>query len=92
MNVNVDLDIDDILWNLSKYEKKELLSELISEMDIEDVIKIIKSTNLTPELATISLVSDEEFNQKIIGLLNNRHKLTNEDEKFLYTIAERVNP
>jgi hypothetical protein len=33
MNINVDLDLDDLLWDLSKYEKVQLLEALKDDLN-----------------------------------------------------------
>jgi hypothetical protein len=45
--------------------------------------KLSKSVDKTPE---------GEFNNKVLSLLNNRFKLTDEEEELIYKISDRINP
>lgn len=91
--MNIDLDLDDILWGMSRFEKKEMLKYLLDDMDIDDIHKILSESNLPNDIPKISyLLGEEEFNNRLIGLINNRFKLTSDEESVILRITERVNP
>ena len=91
--MNIDIDVDDVLWSMSRFEKREMLSALIDEMDIEDVTRILEEqtdVKVTPNIT--SKMDDEDFHNKVLGLLNNRFKLTNDEEDFIVELSKRINP
>lgn len=82
---SVDVDIDDILWELSKREKQQLVDELYDD-------------GFTPsQIDTLDLMSEGNDNpmnvmwkEQILKLLSNRHKLTNEDEEIILKISNKI--
>jgi hypothetical protein len=82
---SVDLDIDDILWELSKREKQQLVDKLYDD-------------GFTPsQIDTLDLMSEGNDNpmnvmwkEQILKLLSNRHKLTNEDEEIILKISNKI--
>jgi hypothetical protein len=91
--MNIDVDVDDVLWSMSSYEKKEMLKALIDDMDLEVVMKCLKETNILSTIPNInSKLDDDDFNIRVMGLINNRFKLTTEEEDFIIRVSERINP
>jgi hypothetical protein len=68
----VDLSVDDIYENLSDREVKRLINLLVEEGEVI-------STN-TSKNESMSFL-DEEWKKTLINLMNNRHRLSNEDEQ-----------
>ena len=77
----VDLSVDDIYENLSDREVKKLVDLLVSEGDVI-------STNVGKNEGMSFL--DEEWKKTLINLMNNRHRLSNEDEETIKTIANKL--
>ena len=77
----VDLSVDDIYENLSDREVKKLIDLLVSE-------GVVISTN-TSKNESMSFL-DEEWKKTLINLMNNRHRLSNEDEEIIKTIANKL--
>jgi ABC-type histidine transport system ATPase subunit len=77
----VDLSVDDIYENLSDREVKKLIDLLVSEGEVI-------STN-TSKNESMSFL-DEEWKKTLINLMNNRHRLSNEDEELIKTIAQKL--
>jgi len=77
----VDLSVDDIYENLSDREVKKLVDLLVSEGDVI-------STNVGKNEGMSFL--DEEWKKTLINLMNNRHRLSNEDEELIKTIAQKL--
>jgi hypothetical protein len=79
--INVDVDIDDVLWNLSSHEKQELVDDLYEEGYIPKQIE--KKEN--------PLVSVGEcfFNEALDKLKGNWNRLSNEEEQTIINIAKR---
>jgi ribonucleotide reductase beta subunit family protein with ferritin-like domain len=77
----VDLSVDDIYENLSDREVKKLIDLLVSEGEVI-------STNVGKNESMSFL--DEEWKKTLINLMNNRHRLSNEDEETIKTIANKL--
>jgi ribonucleotide reductase beta subunit family protein with ferritin-like domain len=77
----VDLSVDDIYENLSDREVKRLIDLLVSEGEVI-------STNVGKNESMSFL--DEEWKKTLINLMNNRHRLSNEDEESIKSIANKL--
>ena len=77
----VDLSVDDIYENLSDREVKKLIDLLVSEGEVI-------STNVDKNESMSFL--DEEWKNTLLNLMNNRHRLSNEDEETIKTIANKL--
>ncbi len=77
----VDLSVDDIYENLSDREILKLVDLLVSE-------GVVISTN-TSKNESLSFL-DDEWKKTLINLRNNRHRLSNEDEEAIKTIAQKL--
>ena len=77
----VDLSVDDIYENLSDREVKKLIDLLVSEGEVI-------STNVDKNESMSFL--DEEWKKTLLNLMNNRHRLSNEDEETIKTIANKL--
>ena len=74
--VSVDVQIDDMLWEMSDGEKQELVDELFYKG-----FKA-KKANM-PDM-------DSDFDQAIIKLIGKKHFLTIEEEKFILSITNKI--
>jgi predicted transcriptional regulator len=91
--MNIDIEVNDVLWSMTSYEKKEMFEELLSELDINWVMKCLNDANISEKLSkSVDKTSEDEFNKQVLGLLNNRFKLTNEEEEMISKISQRINP
>ena len=77
----VDLSVDEIYENLSDREILKLIDLLVEE-------GVVISTN-TSKNESMSFL-DEEWKKTLITLMNNRHRLSNEDEETIKTIANKL--
>jgi hypothetical protein len=80
-HAEIDLSVDEIYENLSDRELNKLIDLLVSEGEVI-------STNLGKNESMSFL--DEEWKKTLINLMNNRHRLSNEDEETIKTIANKV--
>jgi hypothetical protein len=80
-HAEIDLSVDEIYENLSDREVKKLVDLLVSEGDVI-------STNVGKNESMSFL--DEEWKKTLINLMNNRHRLSNEDEEIIKTIANKL--
>jgi len=77
----VELDVNDIYENLSDREILKLVDLLVEE-------GVVISTN-TSKNESMSFL-DEEWKNTLLTLMNNRHRLSNEDEETIKTIANKL--
>ena len=77
----VDLSVDDIYENLSDREVLKLVDLFVEE-------GLVISTN-TSKNESMSFL-DEEWKKTLINLMNNRHRLSNEDEETIKSIANKL--
>jgi hypothetical protein len=80
-HAEIDLSVDEIYENLSDREVNRLIDLLVSEGEVI-------STNLG-ENESMSFL-DEEWKKTLLNLINNRHRLSNEDEETIKTIANKL--
>jgi ABC-type histidine transport system ATPase subunit len=77
----VDLSVDDIYENLSDREVLKLVDLFVEE-------GLVISTNTSKNEGMSFL--DEEWKKTLLNLMNNRHRLSNEDEETIKTIANKL--
>ncbi len=77
----VELDVNDIYENLSDREILKLVDLLVDE-------GVVISTN-TSKNESMSFM-DEEWKKTLLNLMTNRHRLSNEDEETIKTIANKL--
>jgi ABC-type histidine transport system ATPase subunit len=77
----VDLSVDDIYENLSDREVLKLVDLFVEE-------GLVISTN-TSKNESMSFL-DEEWKKTLLNLMNNRHRLSNEDEETIKSIANKL--
>jgi ABC-type histidine transport system ATPase subunit len=80
-HAEIDLSVDEIYENLSDREVLKLIDLLVSEGEVI-------STNVGKN-ESISFL-DEEWKKTLINLMNNRHRLSNEDEEIIKQIASKI--
>ena len=91
--MTIAVEVEDVLWGMTSFEKKEMFEELLSELDINWVMECLNDANISAKLSkSVDKNRDDEYNNKVLSLLNNRFKLTNEEEEMIYKISERINP
>jgi hypothetical protein len=77
----VDLSVDDIYENLSDREVLKLVDLFVEE-------GLVISTN-TSKNESMSFL-DEDWKKTLLNLMNNRHRLSNEDEETIKLIANKL--
>ena len=80
-HAEIDLSVDEIYENLSDLEVKKLIDLLVSESEVI-------STNVGKNESMSFL--DEEWKKTLINLMDNRYRLSNEDEETIKTIAQKL--
>ena len=74
---SIDIDIDEIMYSLSSREKQELVDELYADGYIAKKDDSEKST-------------DDEWNEQVHKLFNNKWRLSNEDEETILNITKKI--
>jgi hypothetical protein len=80
--INVDVDIDDVLWGMSSYEKQQLADDLYEDGYVPKKLQHLDPENQSPH----SLDFDEQV-QKLIG---NSWRLSKEDEETILKITNKL--
>jgi hypothetical protein len=73
----IDIEIDDILYGMSSWEKQELANELYADGYVAKKDKSYKNT-------------DDEWNEQVDKLFNNKWRLSKEDEKTILRITNKL--
>jgi phenylpyruvate tautomerase PptA (4-oxalocrotonate tautomerase family) len=81
-SLNIDIDIDDILWDLSDREKQELVDELYDDGYVPKQI----SGGVSEEEKNVLDLEWDELVKKISKL---RLQITNEDEETIRKILNK---
>jgi hypothetical protein len=91
--MDIDISVDEMLYGMTRSEKREMLESLLDDMDYKVIMECLKNSNLTSKLPNVdSKETDEDFNMKVMSLINNRYKLSYEEESLIINICGRVNP
>jgi hypothetical protein len=91
--MDIDISVDEILYGMTRSEKREMLESLLDDMDHKVIMECLKNSNVTSKLSNVvSKESDEDFNMKVMSLINNRYKLSFQEELFITNLCGRVNP
>ena len=78
--MNIDIDIDDVMYGLDRYEKQQLVDELY---DAGYVPKQISGTLLDSD-------EDSEWNVAVNKLKNNQWRLSKEDVETILRITNKI--
>lgn len=90
--ISVDIDIDDIIWGLSKWDRKAFFKEMQSEGYISEACIITNDGEVkAPEHFERNqfIESKDEFNLALQKLFNNGWKLTREEEDYIINLSKR---
>ena len=74
---SIDIEIDDIMYSLSSWEKQELVDELYENGYIPK--NNSEKTNI-----------DNEWNEQVNKLFNNKWRLSKEDEETILRITNKL--
>ena len=81
VDAEVDLTVNEIYENLSDSDILKLVDLLVGEG-----VVISTNTNKNESMGFL----DAEWKKTLIKLMNNRHRLSNEDEETIKTIANKL--
>jgi len=77
----IDLDVNEIYENLSDLEILKLVDLFVEE-------GLVISTNTSKNESMNFL--DQEWKTTLMNLMNNRHRLSNEDEEMIKSISNKL--
>ena len=75
---SIDIEIDDILYSLSSYEKQELADELYDDGYCPKQVKQVIDEDL------------DDWDEAILKLKGNKWRLTKEDEETILRITNKL--
>ncbi len=75
---SIDVDVDDILCGMSRYEKQKLIDDLYEEGFV------------ATRDSRLKLVEDEDWNSKVGKLINNKWRLSKEEEEIILNIVGKI--
>ena len=79
-SVSIDVDIDDILWDMTSYEKQELVDELYADGYIPKQMGGVHPDD----------VPTGDFDREVSKLIGNSWKLSKEDEETILRITNKI--
>jgi hypothetical protein len=85
--INVDVDLDDIYDEMSRYDKEEMAEWLIDDGILENhknlnIRKLVRGNEES--------FDEEQFRNNLTKLWSNFYQLSNEDEEIIKTIANKL--
>ena len=84
---SVDIDIDDFLWNCSKYDIKELINTLVESGHLPKEVVNLKGE--VKEEITLKGRGETEFSEKLDLLKTKYYSLTQEEEEFFESVFKK---
>lgn len=75
---SIDIEIDDIMYSLSSYEKQELVDELYDDGYCPKQVQQVMDEDL------------DDWDEAIIKLKGNKWRLTKEDEETILRITNKL--
>jgi UDP-glucose 6-dehydrogenase len=81
VSVNVDVDIDDILYELSRSEKRDLFDALKEDLGVEDMVN--------GDEVIVGTTTEQELFDICNKIYENRNSLTNEDKVLLIKLSKK---
>jgi len=84
ISINVDVDIDDILWKLSSNQKQELVDDLYDEGYIPAEVKEFELFNGSPQTH-----NETELLDILTKIWGNKRSLTQEDINTLTYLSKK---
>lgn len=81
-SINVDIDISDLLWDMDRFEKQELVDELYDEGFVPKELK-----HLAVEDRDVATYLEQELSNILNDIWSNRLFLTNDDIQNLKQLS-----
>ncbi len=91
-SISIDVDIDDIIWGMGTYDRKEFFKSMQDEGYISKSCVVTKDGEVKApgHIERNALAeSKDEFNQALQKLFSNGWKLTLEQEQYIINLSKR---
>ena len=79
MSVSIDVDVEDIIWGMSKWEKQEMVDSLYDDGFIAKQLGVHPDDKVT-----------SDFDIEISKLLGNDWRLSTEDVEIIMNICKKI--
>jgi hypothetical protein len=92
-HISIDIDIDDVIWGMSSYDRKVFFKRMQDEGYISKSCVItkdgeIKAANNVEQ--KVLAESKDEFNLALQKLFSNGWRLTKEQEDYIIGLAKQI--
>ncbi len=84
-SINVDIDVEDILWDMTSYEKQELANELYDAGYVPAQVK-----NHMRDVEEMNSAGPFDFDGQVKKLVGNSWRLSNEDVETILRITNKL--
>ena len=84
-SISIDVDIEDVLWGMSDYEKQELADELYEDGYVPKQIQSIADRQ-----EAIKSAGQFDFDGQVQKLIGNSWRLSNEDVETILKITNKL--
>jgi len=91
-SISVEVDIIDIIWGMSKYDRREFFNRMQEEGYISKSCVITNEGSVEASAHTERKTlaeSEDEFNLALHKLIGNGWKLTKEQEEYIINLSKR---
>lgn len=92
-SISVDIDIDEIIWSMSKWDRKDFFLEMQKDGYISKSCSITNDGKVkaAPHIERDNEnSSNDEFNLALQKLFNNGWKLTKEEEEYVIGLSKKI--
>jgi hypothetical protein len=92
-SISIDVDIDDIIWAMSSYDRRELFNHMQDRGYISKLCIITKEGEVKAPAHIERNALDEsqsEFNQALHKLFGNGWRLTREQEEYIIKLSKQL--
>lgn len=92
-SISVDIDIYEVIWGMSKWDRKEFFLEMQKEGHISELCVITNDGEVkaAPHIErNAENASKDEFNLALQKLFNNGWKLTKEEEEYVIGLSKKI--
>lgn len=89
---SIDLDIDDIIYSMTRYDRKEFFEEMQQQGYISESCVITNEGEVEASAhleRNAKYSSQNEFNHALQKLFDNGWRLTSEEEEYIINISKR---
>jgi len=85
---DLDLDVDDIIYEMNTFEKKEMYEALRDDLGEENLIQAsIKGIKI--DIPNNPSLMDEELLKALLKIFNSRYNLSSEEEDYLINFSKK---